>query len=696
MQITNLLLENFCQHKFRELTFDSGVTFITGSNGAGKSNLFRAIRGSITGDFDSRSMKGKSHDVSYGLEKGADATVSTAWSLARGNGFDVKRSIINTGAASLYELGKPVFIGKEAEVTERILKLFGVPRSVVQDCMFIGQRKVSSIFEVTNSARIDTLIDLTDASRATSLLKEVRKRYSKYQVYLSDHNNTDLVTTEAAYLEAKGVYAKIRDHRLEVKERLLLPIDQERINRVIQTKEAYDDYTEQIAKATASLEKLTDNSKEMEEKFKKAARVHKVRVKKFEDAKAEYDKQMKAYEEAVKLNNDYEYYQELLSDASKELPNKPKEIPYTLLSDEELENLQDLESTYESRIQMYKDKKCVTCNRPFNISEDAYNKSKSKLVKVQEKLKQHDVAIGIKQENEANRHMYELRVQGVKSSIEAAKKTIKERYPVAPEKTEEIEPDSTKHKELEDLAKQTEKAVNNYRGELNKLHGRVIEATNERQSKLRQKEKLNSPTDKEVKEAKKRWKQHVEMSQQYEELQDQERGANNSLLTAIRNFRAARHQARRMKKLAPAADLLKDTVELCNKLPGRTVAELAKRVEPSINDTLDQMGSDFTISVNELLEFSITRNGFTFPRERMSGGQCCVAGLAFWLAIANVAGLDCIFMDEPIDGLDADAEAMLPDVFTRIDSMFREANKQLIVITHHKQLAQVGNRIHIG
>ena len=70
--------------------------------------------------------------------------------------------------------------------------------------------------------------------------------------------------------------------------------------------------------------------------------------------------------------------------------------------------------------------------------------------------------------------------------------------------------------------------------------------------------------------------------------------------------------------------------------------------------------------------------------------------MAFWMTVADVAGLDCIFMDEPIDGLDAEAEAMLPDVFTQLDANFREAGKQLIVVTHHRQLAQVGNRIHIG
>ena len=696
MKILHAMLENFCQHRSRELTFQDGVTFITGSNGAGKSNLFRAIRGTLTGDFDSRVMKGKAQDVTYGLEKGADSTVATAWNLGHGREFEVKRSIINTGSASVYELGEKTFIGKETEVTDRVMRLLGVSKAVVQDCMFIAQRRVGAIFEMTDSARVDTLIGLTDAARASELLQHLRKRYARYSVYVDDFDQTEVATSQNNFEQAKQAYKKAQAVHAEIKSRTLLPIEQERVSRIIQAREHAEELASQILAADKDIEMLESIIKDEEATKKKANKNATIAQRKYAAAKKEYERAEAVYNDAVRLNREFKHYQSLLSDLKTPLPVKPTLKKSKELTEEEVEECQDLVRAYESTIRMYHDKVCVTCNRPFSVSDEEFEKARTKLGKVKEKLKENEANEFFNRSVDEAFAEHQDSVKRINAKKVEAEKLLEELYFVPPKQVKPVHPDPLAMEQAEAAMDKHVLIRDRKNQKCSELNGRLVETVNERQRKRRRAEESIAQSDKDYMKALAQWKVHEEATHEFEKSSDTLRAASNELTLAIRSLRSANFSKRKVSKMKPTVEVLETSIDVCKRLPCRTIAELAKRMEPAINGKLEQMGMDFTLSVNELLQFSITRHGHTFPRERMSGGQCCVAGMAFWMTVADVAGLDCIFMDEPIDGLDAEAEAMLPDVFTQLDANFREAGKQLIVVTHHRQLAQVGNRIHIG
>jgi DNA repair exonuclease SbcCD ATPase subunit len=708
MRIKTATLSNYCQHRLRELNFEAGVTFITGLIGSGKSNAFRGIRGTLTGDFESRKVGGKQEDITYGLESGTDGYVKTEWELDNNMIVSIKRNIINTGSAEIHLIDPKNHTiaehhrGKETEATDHITRLTGLNNQVIQNCMFIGQRKTAEIFSATPSQRVDTLIHLTDAMLAREFAASIRKRLTRLQIFAEEYDETAVTVTNQNYVELRDKYEVISKKLNSLKEQLLVPIVRSQLERVVSQYETRTAAEKAVKIATSKSAKLKVVIEKKQAKISKLEKAKEKLTRQLAKAKEVYQASLTVYNNHKQINESVTAYEEAQKILQVPSPEPPQPVTYSkhVLSDssEIKKSIRDIVKQIDectSLLNMHKDKVCVTCKRPFKITDEQADKARADINKLKPQLNAlNDIADDFEQ-FKLDTELYKRELNTWKTNRDKAKQLVA-KYSTKPERVSVVSPSKDEVNEIEQKLKDLNKKFEQGRDSLDSLIVRL----NEHMTTIKIKKETVAKTDNVSKSAAIQAKKTLESQQQIatevEELTETYIDMRSKLAVRVQSLRAALAAKRKFQKVGPKLEFLSVANKVCSKLPERSVAEFARFMEPSINAKLEQFGMDFQLSVDESFEFSVTRNGHTFMHKRMSGGQSCVSGLAFWLSVAEVAGIDCLFMDEPIDGLDPTARALLPSVFSNIDSAFRQQGKQLIVVTHYPQLAVVGQRIHFN
>lgn len=169
MRLTDLVLDDWCQHRHLEVTFDKGSNGIIGPNGSGKSNLMRAIKtaligpsgGSVAADINTRAER-----ASVGLGFEHDGHVGR---ITR----RFYRSASNTA--------KLVWNGQEVNgikaVNEMVCALTGLTPETISKFVFISQEELRTILFETSGSRLDSLIAMLPEIASSRL---IRKRVSDF------------------------------------------------------------------------------------------------------------------------------------------------------------------------------------------------------------------------------------------------------------------------------------------------------------------------------------------------------------------------------------------------------------------------------------------------------------------------------------------------------------------------------------
>lgn len=698
MKIRQAIFHNFCQHEYMRLEFQDGVTFITGPCGAGKSNSFRGIRGTITGDFSTRKMGGKQHDLCYAAAKNAEATVETVWALDDGRSFSVRRNITKTGSARLIVDGSDDLNGVEAVVTEAISKLTGYSTDVFMQCMFIQQGQISDIFNKTPAEISAQLICLTNADLALQLTASLAQLEASDKIRLQDYDDARFGVAQNDYLEAKKSYSRFRDEHAELASTLLPDKKVKQLQEIVNQRQAYIDMAEKFDKQSELIKQLKSELKLITaDEQKTAESIKQLRARIDEESDA-LSKQQKRYFAFSEHDRNYAAYKNAIADRDAEVPEleEPPNEP-DLLSDEALKDLQEEQRSMESVIRMHADKACVTCKRPFEVTDEEAAQAEQRLEDIEAQISAHQIAA-------EKLRKYVQRVRDHKRDVAQHEKTVKkakEQIKLIPKEhrrpAEAIEEPSDAP--LRKLKANLQTKLQEHEEQLTKKgrkEGELLQAEGHAINLTREMSQLRGVSVEDAAKAKKVLRRNESRLLKVKESAEELNRFRNNWIYHWKYLRSQMVERRKMLRIGPTLAIVSEALKVCKRLPALTIAELARQMEPAINDKLAALGMDFTLSVNDALNFTVTRHGYEFPHSRLSGGQRCVAALAFWMTVADVIGINSMFMDEPIDGFDPMAEAMLPDVFESIHAICKRDRRQLIVITHHHQLANIGNRINIG
>lgn len=176
-QLVSLSLENFGLFKDCEIRFDAGDRVFVrglnldegaGSNAAGKSHIFDAIRYAIYGTYDRGPIDSLVHD---GAEK---ATVELVLGNASGT-ITIRRSRGKSSSLEVVADGKEVGTHRIADTEAALHQLLAIPEDVFENSIFWGQNSDTKLLSGTDKELKDLLGTLCYFALLDKVLKEVRQ-----------------------------------------------------------------------------------------------------------------------------------------------------------------------------------------------------------------------------------------------------------------------------------------------------------------------------------------------------------------------------------------------------------------------------------------------------------------------------------------------------------------------------------------
>ncbi len=165
MIITKLTLENWCQHKHLEVEFSPKSNGILGCNGAGKTNLTKAIRVALTGRTD------KGSNLKDEIRDGEVSTNIILTFLHNGVEGTIKRSfyVTSTNRASLTY--GDIEVSGITETNKQVELLTGASNDMIEKFSFVGQDALRAILFDTPGKRLEQLISMIPVIAYTKLYR---------------------------------------------------------------------------------------------------------------------------------------------------------------------------------------------------------------------------------------------------------------------------------------------------------------------------------------------------------------------------------------------------------------------------------------------------------------------------------------------------------------------------------------------
>lgn len=172
MKIRKLIVENWCQHSYLEAEFSNGLTGILGHNGAGKSNLIRAMVFALTGYTEGPRGAYLRHGESYGrvsLEFVTDSGQEEfrVVRCVHGSGIYVERKVNGE-----YEQ----ISSTPAEARAIVGELIHISPAVAQHVSCTSQEEMTAFLSATSSDRtriLQQVFSLQGFKRMRTKLKEL-------------------------------------------------------------------------------------------------------------------------------------------------------------------------------------------------------------------------------------------------------------------------------------------------------------------------------------------------------------------------------------------------------------------------------------------------------------------------------------------------------------------------------------------
>jgi DNA repair exonuclease SbcCD ATPase subunit len=178
MYIERLLLQRFCQHGEREISFCPGLNVIVGPIGSGKSNILKAIRLIFT------NYSGNEGNKDADIQAGADPSLISAVTLTgvhRDQRFFATRKL-RPSSREFYWEGSDTKLRAEKAIADELQTRMGVDVNMFDEFVIVPQGEIANIIDMDDAKRTEAMHNLVGLNR-----------YSKLYAWLSDYLSTVVV-----------------------------------------------------------------------------------------------------------------------------------------------------------------------------------------------------------------------------------------------------------------------------------------------------------------------------------------------------------------------------------------------------------------------------------------------------------------------------------------------------------------------
>lgn len=154
---------------------------------------------------------------------------------------------------------------------------------------------------------------------------------------------------------------------------------------------------------------------------------------------------------------------------------------------------------------------------------------------------------------------------------------------------------------------------------------------------------------------------------------------------------------RKQKKFEEARMLLESVspVVKATALPQAVLRGMVRALAYNMTQLCAELSQPFVITANDSLEFVATKpDGRAELAKRLSGGQQACLATVFWvsrLLAGDGPGLPLLVLDEPSANMEPEIIPQFASLLEKLNVVLIEQNKQVIVMTHHRQLVNCGS-----
>lgn len=698
-------LVNVCQHESLTWNPGSGLTVVVGPQGSGKSNLLSMALSSLTGVNPLPGVKGD--NIREGIGKNDQSYIETRWEFG-GVRYDILRGLKKVKSTIAVDGEIITSVRRESEITSFILEKAGIDDSKVYNFSYVSQgqtdalltskptdrvRFMARLFEVEQvldwpdkareaSRRITANLEADYASRIREIYAETRSLAKELAAERKRLSEVDTRLT-SLYGEFEAVSA------MAEKAALQRTLD-ERIARLTHSRQVAE---LRVAKSKEEIDRLQSEVPEWQRFVEVVAQWTEV---------AKNNSKLEAMQtEFNKLTN--EIRRDLLDE-----PVEPVKPNFELPDEPTVQSVAVELATLVKQYDLFCEGRptCDKCGAPISLDEESGLRLKVKIKQLssqlaawQQQSKLHtqygqDLAVFRR-----HREMWSSSIADKTVKLEAVKQQISRSGLQMVELPEIMREDPNRlwrdRAKLESLTKELAERS----AELPELESNLADV----ESKL-----LKAKAEREELGELPAFDQQAYKTQlavfKAVEAEKSEAAANISRIN--RAAGSAKEQLKQYiaKYRRQRIDLVaKQSIdELCENvkpsaLPSQIIYRMCSGVSEKMSELCHQLGQPFSIYIDEELKFWATKSDGRCERvERLSGGQRACVATVFWLVrlmSLTSSKLKFLVLDEPTAHMDQAVVGQFGEMLTALNPLLIESGVQVILVTHHRQLAGCGQTV---
>jgi len=695
LKLKKLVLQNWCQHKKLEVEFSAGLNAIMGRNGAGKSNILRAVQQALRSS-SAAAIGVKDDDVSWGEENGK---ITLEFEID-GRPHTIKRAIKGSSVQLTTPSGK---ITGATAADNYMQDVLAVSTKALAEVVFVAQGRVEDIIFQRPAERTKTFHSLLGLDAA----EKIRLILTEKLAALPCDSNAEFIAQLQKQLEER------RTESLEA----VLSVGQARTKVLADDKRAA--FAELLNKYEAGLlaqAAVAKSDAEIEQANKALTELNAeerqlvVRISELQPLLAEtrpvYDKAVDACNklEAQRAQDEERRRAQAAEAAATQalvkivIPELPPLFELTEFA-EQVSKLRSEYTTSRAIVDGLDGKAvCPTCLQEVPLS--FVQAEKKKLAESAPRLQKMSDALA-KQQSE--RCHLELAVSEL-NTVKAARTAELKNALATLQRLGAVKPADAKA--LEDF-KSIIASFNNLTGELNAANGNLavlkdkiaragkrvataqaaaariplpvpVSATEAENAKtaLKLDDNFREVLVKLQGSAEVKAKNVEDLEKSIAELKVRE-----SKLDGIRRARALFEEARGI--------LHRD------QLPALAARAFLTSLNAGLNAKLESFGVGYSARINDDLSFECLFPDSVKPADRLSGGEKVALAVSMRFALHDLlaANLGLLVLDEPTNYLDKDNIECLVDVLEKVKARAHASGLQVIVVTHEEQLARVFDKL---
>jgi len=695
MLIRRIQLENFCQHRRQDIRLVPGLNMIVGSNGAGKTNLLRAIQFAMIGD--SGGEREKAADIYQGCGPKDRSFVQMEFSHGEHE---------MTVTRSLQPSSNELVIGEASwstvnTINEEIGRRLGASKRQISDYVFVKQRGVDSMFDQKPAERASSLASLFGLENAEKIWRYVGE-------FTKDIEVPTTLMGEAAIMNELTAAQTAADDIVEEMESIDIPEDVEEYsadqNRIItgfdtrlRLANDRDIVQKRIDGKLGELGELAEETKVIQVDIDALADalVHiagdVATAKKNLSQWQTYHATQAAREQLAKDEADY---QKQRADFG-EIPDEP------IMDDEQRERLTKLRATCATLRQRIKDLDsmatiCPTCNQELpdahTVGEQLVNLRETLQIAEHDKLPLEMLAEEV-EEFKKWREECQAFADWKASLQERAAALSTLTAPNMPESDckeilEEQESFSTALVDLQKAKTEIEQEQAKVGGALEQLRERLANVTKQLQDIPVVLAEEADTARSNLGSLRNKLGQRNELSRNLAVAQ----ATIQRWEDLLGDVRATLESAGRIREVVAHLEEVRNVFHR-NEAPRVVSYTYIEQMLEDVNRTLEIFEAPFRVEMDEYLGFTARfLDGVRVqPDRRLSVGERIVLAMAFRITVnATFAGqVGLLIMDEPTAGLDEHNLGCLPRALERLRELSHERGLQVLFVTHEPRIGHL-------